>query len=317
MFKKISIFILCLVMTLSMFAIAGCNNETAGKDNGKINIVATIFPQYDFAREIVGDKANIDLLIPPGGESHSYEPTPKDIIAVENADVFLYIGGENDHWVDKILTSVNSDNMEIVKLIDSVETVCINSDSSHNHNDSEHSHSHSVDEHIWTSPLNAIKMVDTIRDSICKADPENKDYYVSNATKYKNSLKELDNSFKNVVKNSKRQELIFGDRFPLIYFTNEYGLSYISAFPGCSAETEPSASTLATLTSKIKEEKLPVILKIELSNSTVADTIAEETGANVMTFYSCHNLSKEQFENGESYLSMMTENINTLKTALN
>ncbi len=315
MLKKISTFLLCVVILSVILITTGCSNNTALKDNGKINIVSTIFPQYDFAREIVGDKANLELLIAPGGDSHTYEPTPQDIISVEEADVFLYIGGENDHWVEQILDSVDTDDMQIVKLLDCVETVCIEAEDIHSHENG--AHKHIVDEHIWTSPLNAIKMVDTICDAICKADTSNKNTYTANATEYKEELKHLDEGFREIVKNSKRKEMVFGDRFPLIYFTNEYNLSYLSAFPGCSSETEPSASTLTLLSTKIKSENLPVILKIELSSSTVADTLAEETGAKVMTFYSCHNLSKEQFDNGENYLSMMTQNIDTLKTALN
>lgn len=313
MAKKISLF-LCSVIMLLMLPIVGCSDNTDVKDNGKINIVTTIFPQYDFAREIVGDYANLNLLIPPGGESHTYEPTPKDIISVEEADVFLYIGGESEKWVEKILASVNTKDMQIVKLIDCVETVCIEEEDTHNHSGEEHHHS--IDEHIWTSPLNSIKMVNTICDAICKADNSNQTIYTNNAKAYIEKLNKLDTTFKEIVANSQKKELVFGDRFPLIYFTQEYGLKYYSAFPGCSSETEPSASTLAWLSKKIKEESVPVVLKIELSNSTVADTLASETNTKVMTFYSCHNLTKEQFDNGENYISMMNKNIETLKIAL-
>ncbi|MEF2919972.1 MAG: metal ABC transporter substrate-binding protein [Acutalibacteraceae bacterium] len=313
MAKKISLF-LCSVIMLLMLPIVGCSDNTDVKDNGKINIVTTIFPQYDFTREIVGDYANLNLLIPPGGESHTYEPTPKDVISVEEADVFLYIGGESEKWVEKILASVNTKDMQIVKLIDCVETVCIKEEDTHNHSGEEHHHS--IDEHIWTSPLNAIKMVNTICDAICKADNSNQTIYTNNAKDYIEKLNKLDTTFKEIVVNSQKKELVFGDRFPLIYFTQEYGLKYYSAFPGCSTETEPSASTLAWLSKKIKEESVPVVLKIELSNSTVADTLASETNTKVMTFYSCHNLTKEQFDNGENYISMMNKNIETLKIAL-
>lgn len=311
--KITSTIVAVLLFTLTF---AGCT-ATENTDNGKINIVSTIFPQYDFAREITGDKANLKMLIQPGGESHSYEPTPQDIISIQEADVFLYIGGENDAWVEDILNSVDTTNIEIVKLIDCVELACLDNEEEHNHSHEEEEHSHEYDEHIWTSPVNAMKMVEVISEAICKADPENANYYNSNTTDYLAELTDLDADFRDVVSNAERTELIFGDRFPLIYFTNEYGLSYHSAFPGCSAETEPSASTIAFLTDKVEEDKIPVILKIELSNSTVADTIASETSTKVHTFYSCHNLSKAQFDNGESYLSMMKDNVETLKIALN
>lgn len=310
--KKTILLILLLLFTV---AFTGCTSSEK-TDNGKLNIVSTIFPQYDFAREIVGDKANLKMLIQPGGESHTYEPTPKDIISIQEADVFLYIGGENDAWVDDILKSIDTTEIQIVKLIDCVELTCVGKEE-HNHSDSADEHSNEFDEHIWTSPMNAKKMVEAISKAICKADPENADYYNNNTSEYCVKLIDLDTKIRNVVSNAKHKELIFGDRFPLIYFTKEYGLTHHSAFPGCSSETEPSASTIALLSDKVKQDNIPVILKIELSNSTVADTIASETSTKVLTFYSCHNLSKTQFDNGESYISMMTENLETLKIALN
>lgn len=314
--KKIfsAIFIL-LIMVTAIFT--GCSS--AEKNNEKINIVSTIFPQYDFARNITGDKANLTMLIPPGGESHTYEPTPQDIINIENADVFIYIGGESDAWVDTILSSVNTEKTQVVKLIDCVDTVkeeIIEGMEAHEEN-KENDDNAEIDEHIWTSPKNAIKMVTTINQAICKADANNSDYYNKNTEDYIKKLNSLDAKFKETVEGGKRKELIFGDRFPLRYFTEEYGLKYYAAFPGCSSETEPSASTIAFLTDKVKEDNIPVVLKIELSSSSVADTIANETNAKVLTFYSCHNLSKNQFDNGEDYISMMKENIDTLKTALN
>lgn len=311
--RKIISFLVVALLITAIFA--GCtSNETI--DNGKINIVSTIFPQYDFAREIAGDKANLKMLIQPGGESHSYEPTPQDIISIQEADVFLYIGGENDAWVEDILNSVDTTEIQVVKLIDSVELTCIDEEE-HIGSDNHEEHNHEYDEHIWTSPINAKKMVESISTAICKADPENSSYYTDNATKYSVELMDLDTKIRNLVSNAKRTELIFGDRFPLIYFTEEYGLTHYAAFPGCSSETEPSASAIAFLTDKVKQDNIPVILKLELSNSTVADTIASETSSDVRTFYSCHNLSKTQFENGESYISMMEKNLETLKIALN
>ncbi|MEE0264144.1 MAG: metal ABC transporter substrate-binding protein [Acutalibacteraceae bacterium] len=306
-----------LLITMFIISVALLTACTASQqaDNGKINIVSTIFPQYDFAREIAGDKANLKMLIQPGGEAHTYEPTPQDIINIQEADVFLYIGGENDAWVDDILKSIDTSNIQVVKLIDTVELQCVG-ETEHNHTHNSE-HSHEFDEHIWTSPVNAQKMVQAISEAVCKADSQNEDYYKNNTKLYCDKLNELDENFKNITSISKRNELVFGDRFPLIYFTNEYGLTYHAAFPGCSSESEPSASDIAKLTDIVKKNNIPVILKIELSNSSVADTIASETSAKVCTFYTCHNLSKEQFDNGESYISMMTENLETLKTALN
>ncbi|MEE1125560.1 MAG: metal ABC transporter substrate-binding protein [Acutalibacteraceae bacterium] len=311
--RLISILTVLLLIALTF---TGCT-ASEKTDNGNINIVSTIFPQYDFAREITGDKANLKMLIQPGGESHTYEPTPQDIISIQEADVFLYIGGENDKWVEDILKSIDTTKIQVVKLIDCVELTCVDTAEEHTHAHNEDNHAHEFDEHIWTSPMNAKKMVEVISNAICKADPENSEYYKNNTTAYSAQLIDLDTKIRDVVSTSKRNELVFGDRFPLVYFTNEYGLKHYSAFPGCSSETEPSASTIALLSDKVKQNNIPVILKIELSNSTVADTIASETSTRVLTFYSCHNLSKKQFEKGESYISMMTANLETLKTALN
>ncbi|MEE1056843.1 MAG: metal ABC transporter substrate-binding protein [Acutalibacteraceae bacterium] len=317
MLKKFISFLLVVAMLFTL-VLTGCN-KAEEELNGKINVVSTIFPQYDFSRQIAGDNANLKMLIPPAGESHTYEPTPQDIISIENSDVFLYIGGENDKWVDDIMDGIDTNKTKVVKLMDCVNTVeeeIIEGMQEHTEEHEEYDEAHNKDEHIWTSPINAISMVNTICDAMCNADEKNSDVYKENAKKYISQLEELDNKFRNVVDNTQNNELVFGDRFPLRYFTDEYGLKYYAAFPGCSSETEPSAATIAFLTDKVKEDKIPVILKIELSNGVVANTIAEETNTEVMTFYSCHNLTKEQFENGETYLSMMTENITTLKKAL-
>lgn len=314
--KKIFLlFIVPAIVIASVFS--GCGqkeNQVSG-----VKIVSTIFPQYDFARAITGDKGSLKMLIPPGGEAHTYEPTPQDIISIQEADVFLYIGGESDAWVDNILDSVNTSKTKVVRLIDYVDT--LQEETAEGMQEEKHSDEAGdepeTDEHIWTSPKNAVKMVNAISDAICRADSQNDKYYKENTQSYVSKLDELDKSFSEIVKNGKRNEIIFGDRFPLIYFTKEYGLKYYAAFPGCASETEPSASTIAFLTDKVKEDKIPVVFKIELSSSAVADTIAGETGAEVLTFYSCHNLSKEQFNNGETYLSMMTDNLTALKTALN
>lgn len=314
--KKIFLlFIVPAIVIASVFS--GCGQKE--KQVGGVKIVSTIFPQYDFARAITGDKGSLKMLIPPGGEAHTYEPTPQDIISIQEADVFLYIGGESDAWVDNILDSVNTSKTKVVRLIDYVDT--LQEETVEGMQEEKHSNEAGdepkTDEHIWTSPKNAVKMVNAISDAICRADSQNDKYYKENTKDYVSELEELDKSFSEIVKNGKRSEIIFGDRFPLIYFTKEYGLKYYAAFPGCASETEPSASTIAFLTDKVKEDKIPVVFKIELSSSAVADTIAGETGAEVLTFYSCHNLSKDQFNSGETYISMMTDNLTALKTALN
>ena len=180
-----------------------------------------------------------------------------------------------------------------------------------------HEHEEETDEHVWTSPKNAIEIVDKITSLICGKDPKNDDSYEKNSADYKEQLEQLDASFREVVDSAKRKTILFGDRFPFRYFADEYGLSYYAAFTGCSTETEASAATVAFLTDKVKEEQIPVVFTIELSNGKIADSICEATGAKKMTLYSCHNVTKEQMENGATYLSMMTENVDSLRAALN
>ena len=309
--KKVLSLIICMVMC---FCIAACTKETTTPQshNQKLKIVATIFPQYDFARQIAGDKAEVTMLITPGTESHSFEPTTSDIMDINDCDIFIYTGGESDHWIDDLLKNTDNNTMKTIPLMDYIDVHAENEDHEHSH----HNHSH-VDEHIWTSPKNAMVLAKNICNHMCSADPDNAEYYIQNLNAYLSQLQSLDESFAEITVSAKRNTLIFGDRFPLKYFADEYGLDCYAAFSGCSEDTEASAATVARLTDKAREESIPVILKIELSSSLIADTIAKETAAEVMTFYSCHNISKEDFENGETYLSLMQKNVNTLSVALN
>ena len=314
--KKFLCLMSVLILGISLFT-TGCTQEIS-EDSGKINIVAVNFPQYDFSREIAKDKANIKMLIQPGGETHTYEPAPSDIISIETSDVFLYIGGESDEWVESILETLDTGNTQVIRLMDFVDTLDeektegMQSDTDYDEDDEPEK-----DEHIWTSPKNAVKMVNAISEALCKADKENEKFYKENTKSYIEKLNGLDEKFRDIVKTARRKELVFGDRFPLIYFTKEYGLKCYAAFPGCSDETEPSASTIAFLIDKVNSDHIPVVMKIELSNGSVAETVASATDTSVETFYSCHNLSKEQFDSGESYISMMEHNTEVLKKSLN
>ena len=301
------------------------------QDDGRISVVTTIFPQYDFVRQIAGDSVDLKMLLKPGEETHSYEPTPQDIIAIQNSDIFIYVGGENDAWVEDILDSMPDAGMRTLKLIDCVDTVeeehveGMQEQPGHSHEEEEYhgdeieeAHSvHEIDEHVWTSPVNASAIVDEIKELLAQTDPENRQRYEENAEAYEAELAALDAAFREVVDNAGRRLVIFGDRFPLRYFADEYGLDYYAAFPGCASDTEPSAAVMAFLINKVAEEKVPAVLKMELSNENIANAIAEATGTEVRTFYSCHNLTAEEFENGETYLSMMQKNVETLKEVLN
>lgn len=334
-----------LIVLLAITAFAGCQpkSEAASEEQStKVNVVTTNFPPYDFTRQIAGDKADITMLVDPGAESHSFEPTPQDIITIQNCDIFIYSGGESEDWVNSILESVNTENIMIIKLLDCVsayaEEIKEGMEDEHEHEGEEHegevlegeeehehvdgeAHEHEdgeivYDEHVWTSPQNAILIANVIRDGLCYADNANAEFYQTDAEAYTKQLSALDQEFRTLTENAKHKTLVFGDRFPFLYFTEAYDLDYWAAFPGCSTETEPSAATVAFLIDKVKADKIPVILKIELSNGNIAQTISEATGAKVMTLNSCHNLSRDDFEAGVTYLSLMEENIKVLKEAL-
>ncbi|KGF09718.1 ABC transporter substrate-binding lipoprotein [Clostridiales bacterium S5-A14a] len=344
-FSKLLTLLMILVMCASCFY--GCSSDKKEENSSKkIKVVATIFPVYDFLREIGGDKIDLTMLMTPGAETHSYEPTPKDMKTVSNADFFAYVGGDSDEWVDKILDGNKNDKMKVVTLMDCVKTVDeehvegMEEEHDHDHDEDvdgkddsdkdkdehdehdEHDHDHDgdepeQDEHVWTSPKNAIEIVKKLTSELSKVDPDNANYYKENSKNYIKKLEDLDKKFEDVVKNGKRKEIIFGDRFPFRYFVDRYGLKYYAAFPGCSTDTEASASTVAFLTNKVKEDKIPVIFHIELSNNKIAKSIAEATGAKMLQLNAVHNVTKEDFEKGETYLSLMEKNLKPLEEALN
>lgn len=334
--KKKLIFGLSCMMSCMM--LIGCGNakvsnnaESSNEETG-LSVVTTVFAPYDFAREIVGEHGEVTMLVPPAAESHSYEPTPQDIIKIQNCDVFIYGGGESDDWVSDILESVGNEEMKVVKMLDLITPV--EEEIVEGMQVDEHEHEHEganeersdvteeiheeeaheeegnkekveYDEHVWTSPKNAIQIVKGIEAVISEVDETNASEYLQNATSYISELEGLDKQFEEVVANGKRKEVIFADRFPLRYFVDAYDLDYYAAFPGCSTDTEPSAATVAFLIDKVKEDEIPVVFHIELSNEKMADTISEATGAKKLLFNACHTVSKEDFEKGITYLEIM------------
>lgn len=482
-----------LTLSLSVCALFAAGNKDAAKNNGKPTVVATNFPPYDFVRAIAGDKVNLSMLLPPGAESHSFEPTPRDIITIQNSDVFIYTGGETDVWVDRILESMDISKMKIIRMMDVVDVVEEEivegmEDDEHDHdhgeidpadikerplsdfagswisgvpflrngsldpyiahhaeeegetpeevraettaawstdynrvtvttgglsvesreaaysyrgyeivegahgdavwykyqinaptnglpayvmfNDhgngheehegvahihlkygdrdftsiierkdwspmyfadgssveeiletlTEHGHDHgeevAYDEHVWTSPKNALRITQAITNALCEIDGADAATFRQNAQNYSAQLNALDKEFQAVVDSAKRKTIVFGDRFPFRYFADAYGLKYFAAFPGCSTETEPSAATVAFLIDKIRTERIPVVFHIELSNEKMADTIAEETGAKKLLLHACHNISKRDFDRGLTFLEIQKANVPRLKEAL-
>lgn len=302
--KRLIAILLCLCLML-----CGCTAQPEKPhDETKLQIVCTSFPAYDFAREIAGDRAELTLLIKPGSEVHSYEPTPKDMIRIQESDLFICNGGESEQWAKTLITP----ELNTIYMMDCVDTVEESADGIYNAEDGEPE----LDEHVWTSPLNAIKISEEICNALCKLDTDNAEEYKTNFVAYKAQLMALDRQFRQVIKNSGKHTLVFADRFPMRYFALEYGLDCYAAFPGCSSETEPSAKTVAYLIDRVREDKIPAVLYMEFSNQKMADVICEDTGCKKLPFYSAHSVSAEQFEQGVSYLDLMRINLNSLKEAL-
>ena len=316
--------IMTTMLLVTLFGLTGCTlgkatpaqtDPAAGAAaEQKLKIVTTIFPQYDFARQVGGEYAEVTMLLKPGAETHSFEPTPQDMKAIQNADLFIYVGGENDVWADLLLDSLGDQKPDTLKLLDCVATV--EEEQVEGMQGGHVGHDPEADEHVWTSPVNAIRIVEKITAVMSEKDPAHADTFAANSTAYQKELEQLDADLGEAVRGGRRKVVLFGDRFPFRYLADEYGLSYYAAFSGCSAETEASAATVAFLIGKVKEEHLPVVFVMENSNGKIADSICEATGAQKLTLYSCHNQTKEQHQSNATYLSMMQENVESLRIAL-
>ena len=302
------VFVLVFVAILIAGVIALAVNLKSRETKRCYTIVASNFASYDFARAVTGDAAEVKMLLKPGAEAHDFEPTPEDIIDIKNADLFVYIGGESEEWVEKILESNNISSSKTLELMDDMEL--IEEEDEHSTEEAEY------DEHIWTSPKNAIMIVQRITDKLAEINPQKVDEYTNNANKYVERLSKIDEKFQEIVSNASKNELIFGDRFPFLYFVREYGLKYTAAFPGCSEQTEADAATIARLIDRAKATNTKVILKIELTSDKIAKTIAEATGASVMEFSAAHNVSKADFEKGVTYADLIEQNTKVLEEAL-
>lgn len=282
------------------------------------NIIATNFVAYDFARAITGNSANVRMLLKPATESHSYEPTPQDIIDITNADFFIYIGGESDEWVADIIRDNGLDENKTIRLMDFVE---LKEEEEKEGMESEEEEEEEegeaeYDEHIWTSPRNAVSIIEAMRDRFIARDATKNNEYAENARKYTERIMQIDQEIRKLVSKSTRKELIFADRFPFRYFVDEYGLDYYAAFPGCAEQTEASSSTIAFLVDKVKADRVPVVLKIELTSDKLAKTISAETGAKILTLNAAHNISQEEFDAGRTYADILEDNIVVLEEAL-
>ena len=336
--KRIASFFLALALAFSLTA---CTVPVEKADDGKIQIVATLFPYYDFARAIAGDRADVTLLLSPGREAHSFEPTPLDAVTISESDVFLYNGGEGEYWVDSMLGAAGENIAVIARMMDYVDALdeeyvegmqgADGHDHDHEHGShddhDDHDHDHEedehdsdeveYDEHIWTSPKNAVVLCRAVCDAICKADPANEDFYRTNCDDYCAQLEALDARFSALCESAPRRLLIFADRFPMLYFCREYGLDYRAAFHGCSGDTEPSLATIKFLIDKVEDENIPVVYTIDFGTKKVAAVVSECTGAAIETLYSMQTVSRADFDAGETYLTLMERNFEALRKGLN
>ena len=334
--KKITALLLALFMLVA--ALAGCGKQNDTNQTDKLSIVTTIFPEYDWVREILGEKADnaeITMLLDNGVDLHSYQPTADDIVKISDCDLFIYVGGESDEWVEDALRNAANRNMKVINLLevlgDSVKTEEIvegmqeeeyehEDAEEHEHEDAEeHEHEEEADEHVWLSLKNAKMLVRVISKALQELDPDNKDIYAANADAYVKKLSALDAEYQTAVDAASNKTILFGDRFPFRYLVDDYGLRYYAAFVGCSAETEAGFETISFLAKRVDEWKLPCVLTIEGAQHKIAETIVRNTTAKnqrVLTMDSMQSTTSKDVKNGTTYLSVMEKNLSVLKEAL-
>lgn len=323
--KMTLILAVCLVWC---FLLTGCSD--AAEKVGKMQVVCTIFPEYDWTRRIVGDVNGVDvtLLIKGGTDLHSYQPSVKDIAAISQADVFCYVGGTSDQWVTDVLETAGNDTVQVVSMIeaaDADEEVLVEGmqEEEHHHpHDShegeDHEEESELDEHVWLSLRRAQLACEAIRDALCEADPAHETQYQENCAVYIQELQALDREYEVMMGDTVRSTILVADRFPFRYLAEDYGLTYYAAFPGCSAETEASFETIAFLTQKLKELELPCILTAESSDQSLARTVLENADSDgaILVLNSLQSVTQEELDKGVTYLSQMEENLGVLRTAL-
>ena len=322
--KKIIAVLLCVMM---VFAFSSCSDDevTIIEDDSNLDVVVTVYPEYDWVKNIAGQvPVNITLLLDNGVDLHSYQPTTEDLVTIGTSGLFVYVGGESDAWVDSALTVTSNPAGVNVNLMEALGEELREEEVKEGmqaETEEEDEDEVEYDEHVWLSLKNAVTCVNAILDGMCEADPENADAYKVNASAYIKELEALDSEYASVVSEAKNNTLVFGDRFPFLYMTKDYGLDYYAAFVGCSAESEASFETVAFLSSKVDELGLKYVLAIEGSNNGIAQTVADNATAedvSVLTINSLQSVTSQDLESGElSYIGIMTENLEVLRTALN
>lgn len=295
--KRIIICLLCVLL------LCGCAGTGDTKQSEKLTIVTTIFPLYDFARAIGGENISVKMLIKPGAEVHSYDPLPSDMRAVYDSDLFLYIGGESDKWVNNLIDGTKANSLA---LIDTIE---------HNHQHTHHGHNH-ADEHIWTSPDNAVLMLKEICESMIEIDGKNADIYTKNCDEYIKEINLASKEISNTVSQYKNPFILVADRFPFSFFAKQYGIEYEAAFDGCAVSTDISLKTMSRLTETIKQNKIKTVFCTELSSKNIANALKEELGVQIIELHSAHNVTLDDFVNGITYADIMRRNNSALERGL-
>lgn len=333
--NKNRILTLCVVLTIFTGLLSGCQkqeNTAAKTEDKKIQVVCTIFPQYDWVNSIIGENTenfDVTLLLDHGVDLHSYQPTAEDIVKIANADLFIYVGGESDAWVDDALKEATNPNLQAINLCEVLgenikeEEIIEGMEAEEEEGitlgkDAEEEPEY--DEHVWLSLKNAERITEKITEVLQTIAPKSSQIYKENSKIYLQQLKDLDAEYQQTVDTAKRSTLLFGDRFPFRYLVDDYGLNYHAAFVGCSAETEASFETIAYLSGKTDELGLPGVLVLENSDQKIAKAIIDNTtekNQKVLVMNSLQSVTGEDVKNGVSYLSVMKENLEVLKQALN
>lgn len=324
-----SLAILLGILSISI-PLAGVRTAEAGttEDSGKkLKIVTTIFPEYDWTRAVLGDRevdVDLTMLLDNGTDLHSFQPAVKDIMKVSSCDLLIYVGGESDQWIEDALESAQNKDMKTINLMEVLgdtikeeENVEGMQESGHGHEDEDEKE---YDEHVWTSLRNASVICGIIAETLEEMDPENKDVYASNAAAYQEKLSNLDTEYQNTVDSAKQNTLLFADRFAFRYLVDDYGLNYYAAFSGCSAESEASFKTVTFLADKLDELGLKTVLTIEKSDDRIAQTVIENTETKdqkILELNSMQSITSDEIADGVTYLSVIEDNLDVLKEALN
>ena len=321
--KKFTALLLTFVLFLSLCPVSGLAEEA-----GKIRVVTTIFPIYDWVREIAGDTGNteITLLLDSGVDLHSFQPSAQDILKVATCDLFIYVGGESDEWAEDALAEAVNPDMVVISLVEALgenakaEEIVEGMQAEEEEEEGEEGEEEEIDEHVWLSLRNAQVFTSAIADALAQKDPANADSYRANAEAYGAKLAALDAAYAEAVDSAAHKTLLFGDRFPFRYLTDDYGLTYYAAFAGCSAETEASFETVIFLAKKTDELQLPAVLTIEGKDHRIAETIIGSTAdknRKLLTLNSMQGTTANDIEQGATYLKIMEDNLAVLKEALN